>query len=179
MLNAACISSKRVYLRPFNNDDVDAIYSYRSLESIAKYQYWEPYTKNDAVTFIEKNAGTSLEDRNVWIGLAIIGIDNGDLIGDCALRVGELDVEIGCNISPKYQQNGYAKEVISLLCSYIFANTTIGEIFAITDSQNIASVNLLTSIGFVKVEGFEEKLMCKGVLSTEHKYAIKREDWVI
>lgn len=172
------ISSNRIYLRPFTESDTADVYSYRSLESVAKYQYWNPFTREDTVAFIRENTNSSLEARNTWIGLAIVDRSNDKLIGDCALRINEADAEIGCNISPLYQQKSYAKEAISLLCTFVFENTAVVEVFAVTDADNLASVSLLKAIGMHKDNKFEEKMICKGVLSIEHKYVIKRSEWV-
>lgn len=40
----------------------------------------------------------------------------------------------------------------------------------ITDSENLSSVKLMRSLGMKKNEMFENKLLCKGRLSVEHKY---------
>ena len=38
------IESERLYLRPFGHGDAEAVWAYRSLAEVARYQYWEPYT---------------------------------------------------------------------------------------------------------------------------------------
>lgn len=50
------IESERLYLRPFGHGDAEAVWAYRSLAEVARYQYWEPYTPEDARSFIERYA---------------------------------------------------------------------------------------------------------------------------
>ena len=45
------IESERLYLRPFGHGDAEAVWAYRSLAEVARYQYWEPYTPEDARSF--------------------------------------------------------------------------------------------------------------------------------
>ncbi|NDV68316.1 GNAT family N-acetyltransferase [Dysgonomonas sp. 25] len=168
------LSSDRVTLRSISETDVDAIFAYRSLESIARYQYWEPYTKDQAKEFVDRNKDAGLEKRGEWIGLAIIHRADKKLIGDCALKIEDTRAEIGCNISPDYQKQGLAKEVLRLLSDYCFNNTDVRIIEGITDSENKASIRLMESVGMAKVSDFEEKLICKGKPCVEYKYSLEK-----
>lgn len=169
------LSSERLILRPLTKQDASAVYAYRSLPEIAKYQYWQAFTLPQAVKFVNDNANTPLNKRGGWIGLAVILKENNNFIGDCALKIEGSDAEIGFNISPQYQKQGFAKEVIKMLAEYSFNTANAKKVIAVTDTQNTACVNLLKSAGFTKDLTFEEKLICKGVLSIEHKYFINRK----
>jgi RimJ/RimL family protein N-acetyltransferase len=172
------IESGRISLRPFDIKDANAVFSYRSLEEVAEYQYWHPYTEEQSVRFIEQCSLSNLKTRNQWIGLAVIHKLNQELIGDCALKISEITAEIGCNIHPKYQKQGFAKEILSLLLDFCFTQNNVQEIYGITDSANIASIQLMKSIHMTRSTQFEEKSICKGVLSIEHKYSINKSDWI-
>ena len=171
--NVKILVSQRLYLRFFKAEDAIAVYDYRSLKEVARYQYWEPYTREQAVAFVEQCINSDLDKKDEWIGLAIVDPINDKLIGDCALRIIGQSAEMGCNISPRYQKKGFAKETLLLLVSYCIKLGYVKEIFGITDSENMASVRLMESIGMVKEPDFEEKVICKGILSVEHKYCIK------
>lgn len=168
------IKSTRITLRHIQESDADAIFAYRSLPEVAKFQYWEPFTREQIVEFIEKNSNADLASRDNWIGLAVILNEGDKLIGDCALKISKESAEIGCNISPEYQNRGYAKEVLALLIEYCFQNTDIIEVCGITDSENIASIRLMESLGMKKSESFENRIECKGAICTEYKYLINK-----
>lgn len=167
--------SDRISIRPIYQTDTDSIYAYRSLEEVARYQYWAPFSKEQTTKFVNQNKKENLNTRGKWIGLAIIYRDNGLLIGDCAIRINDDTAEIGCNISPEYQHKGLAKETIRLLIDYCFRKAEVKEVFGITDRENKASVQLMESLGMVKDSGFQEEIMCKGLLSVEHRYSIKKK----
>lgn len=168
------ILSKRVLLRPVAITDVEDIFSYRSLAEVARYQYWEPFTKEQTLDFVNRNGNPDFGKKGEWIGLAIISKDTEKLIGDCALKIEGDRTEIGCNISPEYQNCGFAKETLGLLIDYSFKINGVNEVYGITDSANTASIRLMESVGMVRTPDFEERIICKDILSVEHKYSIQR-----
>ena len=62
------IESERLYLRPFGHGDAEAVWAYRSLAEVARYQYWEPYTPEDARSFIERYAGQVPGETLIHLG---------------------------------------------------------------------------------------------------------------
>ena len=167
--------SGRIILRAIEEADADAIFSYRSLEEIAKYQYWEPFNKEQSVSFAKRCSNIQLDKKDEWIGLAIIA--EGRFIGDCSLKVGNSFAEVGCNISPLFQGCGYAKEALKALFFTAFNHLSINCVIGITDSENKASIKLMEASGMMKTSGFENHIICKNKKCVEHKYSIQRTDW--
>jgi len=168
------INSDRILLRYIRETDIDAIFSYRSLPEVAKYQYWEPFTEEQTIDFVNKCKNPQIDKDEKWIGLAIE--KSGILIGDCAFNVSNGIAEIGCNISPKYQKMGLAKEALSTLINYCLQNKNVDKIAGITDSKNSASIKLMESLGMKKVPDFENHIICKGEECIEYKYCIISSD---
>lgn len=168
------LHSERIKLRAILETDTEAIYNYRSLPEVAKYQYWEPFTMEQAHDFVSRCCNPDLDEEDQWIGLAIVY--QGKVIGDCAFKISENIAEVGCNISPEYQGMGLARESLNILIHYFLKNRDVKEIIGITDSRNIASVRLMQSLGMVKVRDFETRLVCKGENCIEYKYAIRIHD---
>jgi len=162
------IKSKKIILRKITDNDIDDVFSYRSLDAVAQYQYWEPFTKEQTLNFIDKYKNCNLSNQNEWIGL-VIENQNGKVIGDCAMKIHENKLSLGCNIAPQYQRQGFAKEVLMLLINYCVENYNIDEIYGITDSKNKASIKLMESLGMKKA-AYEEEVWCKGERCIELKY---------
>lgn len=173
-MNKKRIDAEKILLRVIEYDDWEAILSYRSLPSVARYQYWKPYTKEDALNFVNQCCNTNLDAKDEWIGLTIVQKKNDCIIGDCALKIGKDTAEIGCNISPSYQKQGFAQTVIQMLIDYCIQCKNINKVFGITDSKNIASIRLMESVGMIKDPLFEEVGECKGYPYIEHKYVIEK-----
>lgn len=129
------IESERLYLRPFGHGDAEAVWAYRSLAEVARYQYWEPYTPEDARSFIERYAGQVPGEDQTWTGLAVVLKATGTVIGDCAFYLDGDRAEIGCNISPAYQRRGLAREALQTLVAYCAEVYKVALIRGITDSR--------------------------------------------
>jgi len=164
----------RIYLRQIKPTEADFIYSYRSLESIAKYQYWEPYTKEQATEFANRYSFADINKRYEWLGFMIVNKTDHYPIGDCAVKIRKKSAEIGCNISPVYQNKGFAKEALKTLFDLCFGIERIIKIYGITDSNNTASIRLMKSVGMTKAENYEKHIICKGTMCIEHKYILRK-----
>lgn len=169
---------ERITLRAFRESDVEPIYSYRSLASVAKYQYWYPFTKEQTVAFISQYCSTNPKGEGEWNGFAIVHKNSNEVIGDCALKITGNKAEIGCNLSPEYQRQGFAKEALMLLLTYAFKTVGVDEVSGITDSDNKASIRLMESIGMLK-QPTVEKVFCKGNWCIEFTYRISASTYKI
>jgi len=171
-MNEISINSERILLRNIWETDIEAIFSYRSLPEVARYQYWEPFTLERTVDFVNQCIETYHDSVNQWIGLVIE--HNNKVIGDCAFNISNDILEIGCNISPEYQGKGFAKEALNLLIYYCYRSFHINEIIGITDSRNTASIKLMESLGMNKDNSFDNHIICKGEDCIEYKYSRNR-----
>ena len=154
-------------------DDADGIFSYRSLDVVAEYQYWEAFTRKQTIDFIAKNKNCELGNQEEWAGLIIESVSERKVIGDCAAKIQDTKLAIGCNIAPQYQKRGFAKAAMTLLINHCLINHGISEIYGITDSRNIASIKLMQSLGMQNAH-YEEKIQCKGKLCIEIKYSMEK-----
>ena len=111
------------------------------------------------------------------------GIENittGKLVGDCAIKLDQNDIriaEIGITISHLEQKNGFAKEVLLGLLTFLFDTKETHRIVEIVDSENIASINLLKSTGFRQEGHFIENIFFKGKWGSEYQYAMLKREW--
>ena len=78
------LETTRLILRNFAMTDINDLYEYMSLESTAKYEYFEPLTYKECMSEIERR----IPLENV---LAVILKDNGKLIGDVCFSEAEED----------------------------------------------------------------------------------------
>lgn len=167
------VETTRLLIRGLRKEDEDSIYSYRSLPEVARYQLWEPYTKQDALDYIEKNPFTGFDKVDEYVSLVVVAKESNEVVGDCCYVVKGSEAEIGFNISPKYQSQGIAKEAANSLINYLWSKN-IPIVSGITDSENIGSIKVLEAVGMSRVPDFEEKFTVKGLPSIEWKYETKK-----
>ena len=159
--------------------DSAALFAYRSLEEVYAYQSWFPEDVSEAETFIRKYS-IDVYVPGQWKQFGIYSLDNSKLIGDCGFCFqsgGE--TEIGYTIAPSYQRRGFGSEVVTALIGYVFDQTPSHTIIAKTDPMNLASIALLTRLGFKKIAHIERSVQIRGQWEDDVVFAMPREDWTM
>jgi [ribosomal protein S5]-alanine N-acetyltransferase len=145
------IETDRCKLRPFEEKDLDSFLAYRNNEEWMKYQSFKNLTKDEyrKALLVPLNVEKGMQ-------LAIVQKTTDNLLGDLYLIKKEKTIIIGYSINPIYSRKGYTTEVLKALLPKL-QDCYIGyEIVAMTEKENIPSINLLFKLGFVNV-GWIEK----------------------
>lgn len=71
------------------------------------------------------------------------------------------DIEIGYGINPEFQKQGYATEMVKLICAWSFEQKNISAVIAKTDHDNFPSNKTLLKNGFAKIGEEDELLIWK------------------
>ncbi len=150
------LETERCSLRETWIPDLDSFYEIYSDTSVTKYMEdllerseEEKYTENYRDLIYE------IYGHGIW---TVILKETDEIIGRAGLdeRAGFDRPELGFLIGPKWQRQGLAEEVCRGILKWASENE-IGEVMSITEPENIASVNLLTKLGFTKSGPFDDK----------------------
>jgi RimJ/RimL family protein N-acetyltransferase len=151
--------------------DLAAFHLYRSNPEVTKYQGFDIMSVEQAKAFIEDNATKQFGKAGEWVQYAISERATGGLIGDCAIKLNQYDTrlgEIGITISPREQKKGYAKEVLTAILDFLFSIQGFHRVTETVDAENIASIQLLKSVGFKEEGHFVENIFFKGKWGSEY-----------
>ena len=174
------IETKRLTIRHLALSDLADFHIYRSNPEVTKYQGFDVMTIEQAESFIKENATKHFGKAGEWVQYAIENKETGKLVGDCAIKPDQYDTriaEIGITISHLEQKKGFAKETLVGILSFLFDQKEIHRVVEIVDAENIASINLLKSIGF-RLEGhFIENIFFNGKWGSEYQYAMLKREW--
>lgn len=174
------LESRRTILRTLEERDLEDFLYYRSNSEVARYQYWQPFTRSEALEYINKHKSSKPGVQGEWFQLGIVDKETNRLVGDCSIRHDALDpriAEVGCSLSCDYQGRGIAAEVLKCLFDYAFCELKVHRIFAITDCDNIASIKLLEQLKMRREGHFVKNVWFKGNWGSEYIYAILEEEW--
>jgi RimJ/RimL family protein N-acetyltransferase len=174
------IKTNRLSIRHLDEKDVNNFHRYRSNPQVTKYQGFDVMSKEQALQFIKENAGKFYGTPGEWVQYAIENTETHQLIGDCAIKLDEYEsriAEIGITISHLEQQKGYAKEVLSGILKFLFEERDLHRVVEIVDDENIASINLLKSLGFKQEGHFIENIFFKGKWGSEFQFAMLKREW--
>lgn len=174
------IQTTRLIIRHLELSDLSDFHIYRSNPEVTKYQGFDVMTIEQAEEFIKDNSTKHFGKAGEWVQYGIENSETRQLIGDCAIKLDQYDAriaEIGITISDLEQKKGYAKEVLIGVLTFLFDTKEIHRVVEIVDAENIASINLLKSIGFKQEGHFIENIFFKGKWGSEFQYAMLKREW--
>lgn len=175
------ITTRRLLLRPFGPDDLDALLAIQSREDVARYLYWEPRTRDQvAEALAGRTAMTALEREGDSIVLAVTLAATGELLGDVNLQWHSAEHrggEIGFVFHPDHHGRGYAREAAVEMLRLGFDGLGLHRVIGRLDADNHASARLLERLGMRREARFRQNEFVKGRWADEAVYAMLAEEW--
>lgn len=154
------IETERLILREILPQDADAMFEMDSDPAVHAYLGNEPVKDieqiNNAIQFIRKQYVDNGIGR--W---AVVLKETNEFIGWCGLKYFTETInkhihiyDLGYRFNKKHWGKGYATEAAKACMNYGFDKMNLKEIYAMTDSRNANSNNLLKKLGFKFIEKF-------------------------
>jgi RimJ/RimL family protein N-acetyltransferase len=173
------IETEHLLLTPLTPADAEALFAYRSLPEVSRYQSWEPESIEDARAFIDGLAGVAFGTPRTWFQLGLRTRDGGVLIGDVGVHFLEDgdQVEVGFTLSPRAQGRGLATEAVRALMRHLFEGCGTHRVTASVDPRNEASVRLLQRVGMRQEAHLVRSLRFKGEWADDLVFAILGSEW--
>ena len=175
------ICTERLALRPFTRGDVDAVYSYRRREDVARYLFDQPLSREECALAVQQRAGQlALKADGDKIILAVELAATAAVIGEVSLiwRIAEAGQgELGWIFDPGYQRQGYATEAAYAMISLAFGTGDIHWVSARCDVRNSASWRLMERLGMRRDAHLQEHAVSKSGWDEEYIYVLRRAEW--
>lgn len=175
------LETARLRLRPFTVADVDAVHAYHRLEDVARYQYWQPRSRDEVAAevakWLEPDGTTEAPESIVF---AVTLKDSGALIGDMVLLFRDNAArqgEIGFTFNPAHGGQGYATEAASAVLDAGFGHFDLHRIFGRCDARNQPSWRLMERLGMRREAHFREHAVFKGDWDEEFYCAMLSREW--
>lgn len=145
------LTTERLLLKPINEGHAEAMYRYRSDSVTNRYQGWIPKDVEDVKSFITNRTSREMNVTGTWFQFVVTLKGTGEIIGDIGLHFTDSSndqVELGCTIGREHQGNGYAREALNEVISYLFTKLDKHRLLASIDPTNTPSIRLFESLGF-------------------------------
>jgi RimJ/RimL family protein N-acetyltransferase len=175
------LETERLLLRPYADDDLEAVHDIERRDGTARYLYNEPRSLDASRALLERRtAMTSIDDDHDGLGLAVVLKESGNLIGHVTLeRVSREHRQgaIGYVLHPDHHGHGYATEAAALMLQLGFEDLGLHRIVGRLDARNAASAGVLERLGMRREAHLRENEFVKGEWVSELVYAILADEW--
>ena len=174
------LTTERLVLREFREDDWRAVLDYQRDPLYLRYYPWEDRNEADVKAFVDMFRGWQEEQPRRRFQLAIVRREDGGLIGNCGLRRkpgNEWEADIGYELSPKHWGHGYATEAARAMVGFGFAELGLQRISSWCIADNVASARVLERLGFVREGRLRRNEYFKGRWWDTLLYALLAEEW--
>lgn len=173
--------TERLTLRAFVESDLDALHDLHSRDDVARYMYWEPWSRGRAVEALGRRMqNTTLVREGDSVSFAVVRRDTGAVIGDVHLEWMSAEHqrgEIGFSFHPDAQGHGYAQEAARQLLRLGFETFGLRRIIGRCDAANTASARLMQRLGMRHEAHLVDNEFVKGVWASEDDFAMLADEW--
>jgi RimJ/RimL family protein N-acetyltransferase len=170
----------RLILRPFREDDLEAIHAYGADPEVSRFMVWGPNTPEESRAFLDR----VLEQQAHWprpsVNAAVVLADSGRLIGSAELRVldpANLHGEFGYCLHRDAWGQGYGPEAASALLRQGFEAMGLHRITATCDARNRKSWRAMEKLGLRREATFRKDVRVKRRWRDTYLYAMLAEEW--
>jgi RimJ/RimL family protein N-acetyltransferase len=174
------LTTERLLLREFVEEDWPAVLAYQSDPRYLRYYAWTERAEADVRAFVRAFLDWQAERPRARYQLAITLREGGRLIGNCGVRVQNAAArraEIGYEIAPAQWGQGYATEAARAMLAFSFAELGLHRISAWCVAENVASARVLEKLG-LRLEGrLREQEWMQGRWWDTLLYAILEGEW--
>lgn len=178
-LTTPTLHTARLRLRPFTEEDKDALYALMSNAYVLRYWDAPPWTERTrADRFLARCK--EMEQEGSGVRLAIERTDDGAFVGWCAFMQWNPDFRsalIGYCLAEKAWGHGYATEAAGAMVQWAFDTLDLNRIQSEADTRNRASERVLEKLGFVREGTLRENCILNGDVSDSSVYGLLRREW--
>lgn len=149
------LSTARLRLREFEEDDWRAVQAYQNDPLYLRYTPWTYRTEEDAREFVRMFLDWRAEQPRYRYQFAIVLPGSRALIGNCGIRSSHAlpwEAHIGYELASAHWGHGYTTEAARALLEFGFAELRLHRIYAHCIAENSGSAHVLEKIG-MRYEG--------------------------
>ena len=148
MRRTVCIETARLRLRPYRDDDVDALHRLWTAPAMRRY-LWDDEVIERATAAAAVRVSIACADTHGFGQWAMRPLASDDVIGFCGFRWLDdgVDVELLYGLAPALWHRGLATEAARAALRFGFEAVGFARVLAISDVDNGASIAVMRRLG--------------------------------
>jgi len=173
------LKTKRLLLRPLNEQDAPALFGIFSDARVARYLARGPWS---SISLAQERIARDIDamGSGKYLCLGVVRGDDDKLIGECSLfnwSQQSRRAELGYALGHDAWGHGYINEALQALLEHGFSQQDLNRVEADIDPRNVASAKTLERLGFQKEGHLRERWIVNGELSDTGLYGLLASDW--
>jgi len=173
------LRTKRLLLRPLNEQDAPALFGIFSDARVARYLARGAWS---SISLAHERIARDIDAMSTgkYLCLGVVRRDDEKLIGECSLFNGSQQsrrAEMGYALSHETWGQGYINEALQALLEHGFSQMGLNRVEADIDPRNLASAKTLERLGFQKEGHLRERWIVNGEVSDTGLYGLLASDW--
>jgi len=174
------LTTERLVLREFEEEDASAANAYESREDVMRYQTHEPRTLDESRDYIRRvRAEARLEPRRVY-DFAVVARAGERVVGRAGFGVDARDPRqamIWYVLHPDLQGQGLATEAARAVVGFAFEELGLHRVWADVDPRNVPSVRVCERLGMRREAHHVESDWQKGEWTDSFIFALLAREW--
>ena len=157
-ISKVCLETNRLYLRAFQENDLEDFYSYASVPGVGERAGWNHHTSREVTkeilnSFIKnkKTFAIVYKETNKVIGSLGIEFYDEEWVKDYDFSKGQ-GREIGYVLSKEYWGNGLMPEAVKAVLSYLFEEVELDFVLCSHSIDNLPSKRVQEKCGFTFIK---------------------------
>jgi RimJ/RimL family protein N-acetyltransferase len=171
------LETERLVLREATLADAEAVFVVLSDEEVCRYTDVSTHTSlAQSIQVIENRAARFAGGRGIRWGIALK--EDDILIGSCGYiwNLQQFRAEIGCELGRSHWGRGIMTEALTAALAFGFGTAGLHRIEAQVMPANVASVRLLTGLGFREEGLLRQRGYCKGEFHDVLMFSLLKTD---
>ena len=174
------LSTPRLLLRPFQEDDLADAHAYASDPEVTRFMIWGPNTREESRAFLDRK----LAEQSVWpradVSMAVELVAERRLIGAFNLEIVDpvhRTAEFGYCLASVHWGRGYATEATGALIRHGFEVLGLHRIIGTCDTRNARSWRVMERLGLRREGQFKRDRKARRGWRDSYLYAVLASEW--
>lgn len=174
------IETERLLLRPFREDDFDAVHAYATDPGTIRFMTWGPNTLEQTREVL----GRWLTQTEIWpraqLDFAVMIKATGALIGCVSLHHADTqNGALGYCYHSAHWRKGYGYEAARAVAGLAFRRLGHHRIWATCDTRNHGSYGIMEKLGMRREGLLRESAQRRDGWQDSYLYAILADEWAV
>ncbi|WNG55689.1 GNAT family N-acetyltransferase [Archangium gephyra] len=180
MLLTTPLTTSRLLLREFEEDDWRFTHPYESDPEVVRYQSHDVRAPEESRDYILRVMALACETPRHVYDLAVVLRDENRLIGRCGMRINDPELReasLWYILDRSRWGQGYITEAARALMDFGFGTLGLHRMWADCDPRNPGSFRVMEKLGMRKEAHFRENGFYKGEWCDSLIYALLDREW--